>query len=185
MHNWVLNAYMTVHRKQWYRGLTSGFLHGSWMHLGINMFVLYMFGSQMERYFKYAHGDTGGMYYLGLYILGIVVANLSSIIKHRDNPSYNALGASGATSALVFSYIVLDPWAKSIGIFIIPPGIIPNIGFGALYLAYCVYMARNAQDNIGHETHFYGALWGAFFMFATQPGLLRVFINKLVFNLFS
>lgn len=169
-----------MHHNQWWRMLTSGLLHADFMHLAINMFVLYMFGQNLEMFFKYLFGVNGIYYFLALYFIGIIVANISSVIKHKDNSGYNALGASGATSALVFAFVVLDPWGKTIGFFIIPAGVLPNIVFGILYLAYCVYMSRRGQDNIGHEAHFYGALWGAFFMFATVPNLIYLFLEKLL-----
>lgn len=159
--------------------LTSGLLHADYMHLAINMFVLYMFGNNLEHYFKYSHGSSGTIYFILLYFIGIIIANISAVIKHRDHISYNALGASGATSALVFAFVVIDPWAKTIGFFIIPPGLLPNIMFGGLYLLYCVYMAKRGQDNIGHEAHFYGALWGALFIFITEPDVMKMFFEKL------
>lgn len=180
LNEWILNPYQVVHHNQWWRLLTSGLLHADITHLLINMFVLYMFGQNLEMYFQYFHGSNGIYYFLGLYFIGIIVANISSVIKHRGNSEYNALGASGATSALVFAFVVLDPWGMTIGFFFIPPGFLPNIIFGGIYLAYCVYMSRKGQDNIGHEAHFYGALWGAFFMFATQPNLIYQFLEKLL-----
>jgi membrane associated rhomboid family serine protease len=177
MHDWILNPYATVHHNQWWRPLTGGLLHGNWFHLIVNMLVLYMFGENLEDYFKYAMGSRGSIYFLALYFIGIVVANISAVIRHKDDPSYNALGASGATSALVFAFVVLQPWEKTIGFFFIPPGLLPNIVFGALYLVYCVYMAKRGGDNIGHEAHFYGAVWGALFMFVTQPGVLQDFFS--------
>jgi membrane associated rhomboid family serine protease len=180
MGDWILSPYMIYHNNQWWRMLTSGLLHADFMHLAINMFVLYMFGSNMELYFKYELGSSGAIYFVLLYFTAIIVANISSVIKNRDNPNYHALGASGATSALVFAFVILDPWGKTIGFFFIPPGLLPNIAFGALYLIYCVYMSKRGGDNIGHEAHFYGAIWGAFFMFATQPYLIKVFLDKLI-----
>jgi len=176
---WILNPYQVVHSRQWWRLLTSGLLHADMIHLGINMLVLYMFGTNMEEYFKAVFGATGTMYFIILYVTGIIMANISSVYKFRNNSSYNALGASGATSALVFAYVVLDPWGKTIGFFFIPPGLLPNMVFGVLYLIYCAYMAKKGQDNIGHEAHFYGALWGAFFMFVVQPYLILLFLEKL------
>ncbi len=180
MNDWILNPVQIYHHKQWWRMLTSGLLHADMMHLAINMFVLYMFGSNLEEDFNDRFGSDGAIYFLLLYFVGIIVANISSVVKHRNNSHYNALGASGATSALVFAFVVLEPWAKTIGFFIIPPGLLPNIVFGGLYLLYCVYMSKSGQDNIGHEAHFYGALWGAFFMFATDPSLLKMFFEKLI-----
>ncbi len=180
MNAWILNPFMVFHHRQWWRMVTSGLLHADFMHLAINMFVLYMFGGNMELYFKYGYGNSGVFYFLILYFTAIIIANISSVVKHKNNGEYNALGASGATSALVFAFLVLDPWGKTIGFFIIPPGLLPNIVFGALYLIYCAYMARRGGDNIGHEAHFYGALYGAVFMFITQPDLIKLFLEKLI-----
>jgi membrane associated rhomboid family serine protease len=177
MNDWILNPYAIKHDRQWWRMFTGGLLHGNWMHLIVNMLVLYMFGGPLERYFKDSMGSMGSVYFLALYLLGIIIANISTVIKHKDNPSYNALGASGATSALVFAFVALEPWDKTIGFFFIPPGILPNIVFGALYLVYSAYMAKRVGDNIGHEAHFYGALWGVLFMFVSQPFLIENFLR--------
>jgi membrane associated rhomboid family serine protease len=179
MNEWILNPYYTVHHRQWWRMLTSGLLHANLMHLAVNMYVLYGFGSFLELYFKVYIGANATFYYLALYFLGIIAANISSVIRHKDDPGYNALGASGATSALVFANIVLNPWHGSIGLIFLPSGFsLPNIVFGALYLAYCVYMSKKGTDNIGHEAHFYGALWGAAFMLAVDPGLAQNFLQR-------
>ncbi len=163
---------------QWYRFLSHGLIHGDLQHLLINMFVLYQFGTVIEGVYLQFFGDLGGrLMFLFLYFSAIVVASVGSYFKHRYNSSYAAVGASGATSALVFSYILFAPWQW----FIFPP--LPAILFGVAYLWYSSYMERRGMDNIGHNAHFWGAIYGAVFTLIAvtlaRPGFLMYFISQL------
>ena len=92
---WMLNPYAVIHKQQYYRLITSGFIHNGWVHLLFNMITLYFFGDVIEQIFRYYYGGSGVFYFLTLYFLGMVIANIPSLIKHRNNPNYNSLGASG------------------------------------------------------------------------------------------
>ncbi len=157
------------------RFITSGFVHADWAHLGINMYVLYIFGEFAERTYLALFGEAmGRVYFLLLYLGAIVIANLPSYIKHQNNYSYAALGASGGTSAIVFTFIIFLPWEW----FIFPP--LPAVLFGIGYLWYSSYMSKRNLDNIGHDAHFWGAVFGFVFTLAliaifradVLPGLL-------------
>ncbi len=164
---------------EWYRFLTYGFVHADWQHLLVNMYVLYVFGEYLEDAMFYIFGASlGRLMYLLLYLSGIVISTIPTYFQHQDNPGYAAVGASGATSALVFAFILFNPWEW----FIFPP--LPAVLFGVAYLWYSSYMEKHGMDNIGHNTHFWGAIYGLFFMiltaYAFQPGLLQYFFDQLL-----
>lgn len=164
---------------EWYRFITYGFIHADWQHLLVNMFVLYMFGEYLESaMLSIFGGSLGRLMYLLLYLSAIVVSSVPSYFRQQDNRGYAAVGASGATSALVFAFILFDPWQW----FLFPP--LPAILFGIAYLWYSNYMEKKGMDNIGHNTHFWGAIYGLFFMilaaYAFQPRLLEYFLDRLL-----
>jgi len=160
---------------EYYRLLSSGFVHGSLNHLLINGFVLYMFGEYIEKVFRQLYGGLGTIAFLGLYLSAIVVGSLPSFFKHKNNHNYSAVGASGATSALVLIYCLLNPW----GWFIYPP--VPAIIFAVGYLWYSSWADRtNKADGIGHSAHLFGALWGITFIVLTKPIILKVFFEEFM-----
>jgi membrane associated rhomboid family serine protease len=167
---------------QYDRFLTHGFIHADWMHLLMNLFVLYMFGENAEYYFKMAFGAVlGPILYLFLYLGGIVVSSIPGFFKHRENRFYSALGASGAVSGVVFLNIFFAPWSLIYIYGIIP---IPIVVGGVLYLWYSSYMDKKGTDNIGHDAHFYGAVWGFLFTFvaalAFRPDFVSMFLDLLM-----
>ncbi len=170
------HPYSEKRNKEYYRLLSSGFVHGSMNHLLINGFVLYMFGGMIESTFSQLYGSTmGPMVFLVLYLTAIIAGDLPSHFKHQDNPRYSAVGASGATSALVLIYCLIAPWNW----FIYPP--VPAIVFGIGYIFYSSWADRtNRADGIGHSAHLYGALWGIVFFFGTQPRMIGHFFNELM-----
>jgi len=170
------NPYKVIHRHQYYRIVTHAFVHVSWEHLIVNMIVLFSFGTAVEHYFEINFGSIGTYYYLILFFGSIIFSSLLSLYKQKDNPYYNAVGASGAVSAILFTAIFFQPW-ESIYFF----GIIPIAGifFGGLYLYYSYYMSTKKMDNIGHDAHFLGAIFGLFFPVMLRPELIKDFINAL------
>jgi len=176
---YLFNSYQTYNGKQLYRIISHAFLHADYNHLLFNMLTLFFFGDYVESVFKMYFGKPGISYYMLLYFLAIVFSTIPSIIKHRNNQFYNAVGASGAVSAVLFSYILLDPFGK-IYIFFIPIGI-PAFIFGPAYLIYSAYMAKKGIDNIGHDAHLWGAVFGFIFPLILDYKLLFHFINQ-IFN---
>jgi membrane associated rhomboid family serine protease len=150
--------YYEKREKQYYRFITSGFLHADWMHLIFNMFTLFFFGRNLELIFNAANlgGDVA---YLALYFLGLVIANLPSYVKHNNDENYRSLGASGAVSAVVFASIVFSPWGQ-IGVYGIP---LSMMLYAVLYLVYCVYMGKKSADNVNHDAHLWGSVFGLVF----------------------
>jgi len=175
----LLNPYDTWHRKEWWRMVSHGFIHADWIHLFVNMFVLYSFGRAAERYF----GELASMgylrfpymHYLLVYFGGMVVSSLPSMIKHRNDPNYNSVGASGAVSAILFVCIFFSP-LQNLYLYFIP---MPGILFGVLYVIYSQVMARRAKDHVNHEAHLTGALFGFIYPIIIKPDLIRVFLGQL------
>ncbi len=173
----LLSPYEVVHRKRYYQIITHGFLHANWAHLLINMLVFWSFGSVVIQYFDILWGDFKNLMFLFFYLSAIAVSALFSIIKHKDNYYYSAVGASGATSAVVFACIFFAPWNKVYFFGLLP---IPGIVFGAIYLIYSYQMAKRGKDNIGHDAHFWGAVYGFVFPLACKPELWEYFYVRLI-----
>ena len=176
----IFNAYQVWHRKEWYRMLTSGIIHSGWGHLFFNMLTLYFFGRVVEQYFSTAFGGVlGAVLYVMLYVSALAISSLGDLVKYRDNWNYNALGASGAVSAVLFASILFAP-KMGIYIYLIPIPV-PGYIFAPLYLLYCWYMAKRNMDNIGHTAHFWGAVYGILFPIICKPDVLSFCLSQ--FNL--
>lgn len=172
-----LKPYLVYHRFHIHRILTHSLVHADWTHLIINIYVLYIFGQVCLNYFALYFGDKANLYFLELYFFSLVVSSLFSIFKHKNNPYYSAVGASGAVMAVVFTTIFFDPWNKLWFFGLIP---IPGILFGILYLAYSIYMGKKNADNIGHDAHFTGAIFGFIFPILINFQLVSIFLDKLL-----
>jgi len=171
------NPYMEANRGQYYRMLTSGFLHGSLGHLAFNMLSLYFFGRVVEYIMQVEYGETTGIaLYLLIYIGGIIVGSIPALIKHRDNPHYNALGASGGVSSVIFSSIIFNPVMDICLYFVL---CLPGFLLGALYLIYSYVQNKRGADNIGHDAHFSGAIFGALVTIILVPGAIPRFFLQL------
>jgi membrane associated rhomboid family serine protease len=171
------NAYAIRHHGQGWRFFTYGLIHADWVHLFINMFVLYSFGKAVIDAYHYYFDVKGYMFYLLLYIGGIVFSVLFDYGKHKNDAHYNAVGASGAVSAVLFASILVYP-TGSVYLFPIPFPL-PSVVFGVIYLVYSAVMARRASDNIGHNAHFWGAVFGIIFTIALKPILAVSFWNQI------
>lgn len=176
----LLSPYKTIHANEWHRLLTHGFVHADYIHLFINMFVLYSFGSAVESIFKSLQYsgiiNSWIIHFSALYFGGIIIASLTTLKKHKDNYYYQSVGASGAVSAVVFTYIFFDPLSKLLFMFIIP---IPAIVFGIAYLAYTHYMSKKGGDYINHDAHFIGSIFGVIYPLLINPKLIFIFLGKL------
>jgi membrane associated rhomboid family serine protease len=175
----ILNPYTVKRNKEWYRLVTSGFQHADFLHLFVNMFVLYSFGQVVESAYGFMFGSAGKYLYVVMYLTAIFAANVSTYYKYKDRSYYNALGASGAVSAVLFTSIFLDPLNDVYVYFIKVPGVL----FGVLYLGYSYYSSKKQNDNINHEAHFYGAIYGIVFLCVFNPKLPLYYLSLLT-NLF-
>ena len=175
----IMWPYYVKKEKQYYRFITSGFLHADWMHLFFNMFTLYFFGRNVEIVFA-RYGLGGNVSYLALYFLGLIISDIPSYLKHQDDYNYRALGASGAVSAVVFAAIVFSPWSS---IYLYGAIKISALLYAVLYIAYCVYMGRKNHDNVNHDAHLWGSIFGLAFtviLIATlQPEMFNGILEEL------
>jgi membrane associated rhomboid family serine protease len=164
---------------EYYRLLTSGFIHADYMHLIFNMLALFLFGRNVEVLFM-MNGMPVILFPI-LYLAGIVAASLPSFVKNKDNSYYRSLGASGGVSAVLFSFIYFAPW-QTIYIWFIPiPGILAAVG----YLIYSAYMSRRGGDNVNHDAHFWGAVFGFLFTLLFAPDHGQGFFWQLVHPTFN
>ena len=174
----LFNGSLIHDRKEWSRFLTHAFIHADFIHLTMNMYVLYMFGVMVESIFISEFGAIRGeIYFFLLYFISIVAASFPSYEKHKNDYYYNSVGASGAVSAVVFSAILLEP-RMSLSLMFIPIPI-PAPIFGVLYLIYCRYAAKNARDNVAHDVHYWGSLFGALFTVVILPSTLPQLIEAV------
>lgn len=156
----LLRPYRVIRKKTWHELFTSGFLHGSFSHLFVNMFVLLFFGLELE-------GSLGAVHLLTLYLSGIIASSIPTLIKFKDDPGYATVGASGAVGSVLFAFIFLFPTEKLILILLPIP--IPAWLFAILYLAYSIYESKSKRGKINHEAHIAGALWGIIYMLLFIP----------------
>ncbi len=171
------NPYSISKRNEWWRWISGGFIHADYFHLGVNMLTLYFFGANLEFYFNSYFGLNGLFLYAAMYLIAIPVSSMFSYYKHLHDPGYSAIGASGAVSAVLFSAILFDPMSKIYLYFAIG---IPAWLFGILYLIYSYAMGKKQLDNIGHDAHFFGALFGLVFTIIIKPDVVMMFIQHFI-----
>ncbi len=170
LESFVMRPYDVVHGGRWFTLLTSGFVHSDIYHLFFNMLTFYFFAFSFEMV-------AGTARFLIIYFSALILSDLPSVFKHRDNPDFASLGASGAVSAIVFGSILYNPLAKMM---ILPVPIpIPAFIFGALYLAWCYYAGKKSFDNINHSAHFWGAVAGIVLTAVLDPYSVQSFIYTL------
>lgn len=166
----LFRPYWFLRRREYDTVLMSGFVHADLMHLIFNMMTFYFFGFLLERL-------IGSTHFVVLYLAGLLVSHAGTYIKHKRNPEYACLGASGAISALLFAAIVFFPEQS---LYIIPiPVPIPAPLFGIGYLAYTWYAARNPQGRINHDAHLGGAVTGLVYVALVAPQAYLNLLNSL------
>ncbi len=176
-HGWF-SPYEIHEHHQWLRFVTHIFLHASWEHLIFNMLTFYFFGMLVEQGFGFYFGKWGSAIFITEFFLAGIISSIPSYFKNKHNASYTAVGASGAVSAILFTAILLDPLNK-IYIMFIPIGI-PAYIFGVFYLGYCIFMSKRNIDQVAHDVHFWGSIFGF-----VMPILIRTsFWNEFIQNIF-
>lgn len=167
----ILHPYSLSRGEGWYTIITSGLIHRDWAHLFFNMMSYYFFAFILEGYL--GHWQFGV-----LYIGSLILSDLPTIAKHKNDFWYRSLGASGAISAVIFSLIMFSPMTPMGLIFL--PVRIPAILFGILYLVYCVYASRNNADGINHDAHFYGAISGIGITIILNHNVIQLFLQRII-----
>ncbi|SDL82691.1 rhomboid family intramembrane serine protease [Siphonobacter aquaeclarae] len=173
---WAMNPYQVSRRNEYWRFLTSGFIHADIGHLAFNMISLYSFGRMVESIFHQISANGAALFAL-LYIGGIIVSDLPTYFRHRNDPYYNSIGASGGVSSVIFSGIMFAPLTELYMFFIPIP--IPGWIFGGLYIAYSYWEARRGAGYINHSAHLWGALYGIVFTIATYPPVISMFFEQI------
>ncbi len=160
-------------QKQYDRLVTHGFIHADWQHLLFNMITLFFFGRIAEQVIGSMIGPVG---FLLFYLSAIVIAILPTYLRHRHDSRYRSLGASGAVSAVLFAFILVQPWSL-IFVFFLP---VPAILYGAFFVGYSIWMDRQGGDNTNHNAHLSGAIYGVLFMLLMEPRIAGVFVQRLM-----
>ena len=167
----LFRPYWLVRKRQYDTLLTSGFVHGDLAHLLFNMMTFWFFAFPLEA-------RIGGVGFAVLYFVGLVVSDAGTYVKHRHDPRYASLGASGAVSAVLFANILYFP-GQSLFIFPLPVPI-PGPLFAVGYVAYSWYSSRHARGNINHDAHLGGALFGLLFVLLTDPAAYGSFVRAIL-----
>ncbi|RYF51929.1 MAG: rhomboid family intramembrane serine protease [Cytophagaceae bacterium] len=178
MDRWIMNPYAVSKRGEYHRLITSGFLHADMSHLFFNMLSFYFFGQGIERIFGELFGELGGAVLVGFYLIAIVISDIPTLIKYKDSPGYNSLGASGGVSAIIFATILIFPLTPIYFFFIPVP--IPGFIFALIYLAYSYYAARRGDTGVNHDAHLYGGLFGILFMAIAYPPAIPGFVEQVI-----
>lgn len=186
MSKYMFHPYSIRYNKEHYRFLTHAFIHGDYIHLAFNCLALYSFGLGLEEgYFGnprvFADVRIGKIYYILLFTGGIYAASIAEYLRNKNNPDYSSLGASGAISSIIFCYIMISPLSKIAFFFFPMQGWIAGI----LLLGVSYYLIRRKRttsynDNISHESHFWGALYGVVFILVIKPKVLNNFIEDII-----
>lgn len=184
MYKYLFHPWSIYHEREHYRFLTHAFIHGDYIHLAFNCLTLYSFGLALEEGFfanpKQFDPRVGKILYIVLFTGGIYAASITEYFRNRHNRDYTSLGASGAISSLIFCYIMISPLSE-IRFFFFP---LQGWIMGILLLGVSYYLIRRKRagkhsDNISHESHYWGALFGVFFIIVIKPAILREFFRQI------
>ena len=166
--------YQIVHEHRYYQMVTSAFLHANLMHLFFNMFALFTFGFTLEAFFVELYGGLeGSLYFFLIYVISLMTGSVLTVLLKRNDPKYVAVGASGAVSGVVFSYVIFEPTSQ-IFVFFIP---MPAYIFALLWIGFSLYGMKTKLGNIGHEAHLGGAVGGVIATFILIQGSFQLFMS--------
>jgi membrane associated rhomboid family serine protease len=169
LENWLLHPYAVAHEGKYWQLVTHGFIHANYIHLGFNMVVFWYFGFLLER-------TIGSLGFFVVYFGSLVISGAISVAKRKDNPDFRSLGASGALSGVLFSFILYYPNTTLLAFFVLP---ITAWLFAILFVVGSYFAAKNRFSFIDHEGHLWGALSGAALTILLNPGVLRIFFHQI------
>jgi membrane associated rhomboid family serine protease len=173
----TFSPYSVKHHNRWWLVFTHGVVHADYTHLAMNMFTLYFLGEAVEGMMRFHFGAKGPLFFILLYLGGLVFATIPAFRKHADNPGYLALGASGAVSSVVFAFIMFRPLDMLLIYGVIP---IPGILLGVGYLIYESYANKQQRTNVAHDAHIAGAIFGVLFLSAVDFQIAVNFLNQIM-----
>jgi membrane associated rhomboid family serine protease len=186
MNKLIMWPYFVKREKEIHRLLTSGFLHADMLHLFFNMFTLFFFGTHLEYIFSEIAIEAGQfpaygkIAYLVLYLSAIIFSDLPCYFKYKDTYEYRSLGASGAVSAVVYATILFNPWSS---IYLYGAVKISATLYAVLFIWYCIYMSKKGNDNINHDAHLWGAVYGLVLtmvaVFIISPDIFKSILYEL------
>ncbi|MFQ5446729.1 MAG: rhomboid family intramembrane serine protease, partial [Saprospiraceae bacterium] len=177
MYKLLHSPYQEARNKEYYRWITSMFVHANLTHLLINLFVFYSFGQAVEYYFVQIFGEVvGRVNFLLLFLFSGICADIPTFFKHKDNHAFSSVGASGAVSGVMMASVLFSPWAEWRLFFIIP---VWAIVAAVLYLIYSSYASKKEGGIIDHDAHFYGAVFGVLFTILLKPEIFTYFLAQL------
>jgi membrane associated rhomboid family serine protease len=171
MYKFILNPSRMIANRDFGPFFTSGLIHANWSHLLFNMITFYYFAFPLEQM-------MGPVKFFLLYVISLVIASAPDVYRHRNNPGYNALGASGAISAVLLSMVLYYPEMKLAFIFFPIP--IPGWLFALLYMGYSYWASRNSNDNIGHSAHLWGGIAGIVLTTIMSPQVALNFVYWVI-----
>ena len=178
-YKWIYYPYKVKRENEWYRLVSHIFIHGDYLHLFFNMFVLYSFGQMLEILFIVEYGrPMGHIHFFLLYFLGALAAGVWPFLRNADNPNYMSLGASGAVSAVLFASILWYPQGGIYLMFI--PVEIPAWLFGIVYLGFEYYMSKKGSTGIAHDAHFGGAVFGLIYVLVINFDKAGEFVHHIL-----
>ena len=172
----TLNPYRILRKQQYWRFISSGFIHADFSHLFFNLFSFFFFGVQIEQIFGILFPGFGKLLLLVFYLLAIVISDLPTFFKQKKNPYFNSLGASGAVSAVIFAGILFFPVEK---IYLFGFVGIPGIIYAGLFTWYSIAMDKRGGGNVNHSAHLYGGLFGWLFITLLYPQVWIHFIDQI------
>ena len=181
--NWrdqyLYKPYDIAHGRSSFGIISHSWFHADYQHLIFNMLSLYMLGSALEKTWEDDYGFEKGIFlYLALYLFGGIAATVIPFFRHRNNPGYRSLGASGAVSAVVFATILWYPNMQLFILFIPIP--IPAYLFGPLYLLFEFYAMKRGNTGIANDGHISGALFGILFVLLLSPSKASEFLSNFM-----
>lgn len=173
MNDLILWPPAIARQREYHRLVTYGVVHADFGHLLFNMITLFFFGRAIEPVFV---GRIGQLGFALFYLSAIVVAIMPTYFRHQRDAGYRSLGASGAVSAVLFSFILFAPWSLIFVLFLPVPAIV----YAALYVGYSIWMDRRGTDNVNHSAHLWGAAYGVLFTVMMEPRVASTFLARLL-----